>query len=211
MHVLVRLDADEVNSRSAEDVVRRWITAYLPKSASGREIEVPQGWSDHQVQDEPRQEASQAAGQRERWRRICGSARWRIGGGLAGVGRNCWRAFRWAATSVRIGRVCENSLASVACIIWTTWPPPLPEAEEPVPSIPSSAARRRSPRSAAGHVAFGQSPVPPTAPFPPPPACTPAVRQPPPRKRCRRANHANDRIMPGFFFVRLPCVSTAHG
>ena len=54
LHVLVRLDADAVNSWSAADVVRRWITAYPPKSASGEEIEVSQAWIDHQVKDEPR-------------------------------------------------------------------------------------------------------------------------------------------------------------
>ena len=197
LHVLVRLDADAVNAWSAEEVVRRWITAYPPKSATGEEIEVSQAWIDHQVKDEPRVAvlrarlaslgwfmkalkeplsrmankeddckgtfwesryksiaildeeallatcayidlnpvaagvattpetsphtsvrqrvqhaqakgklealkaaaagASRAAVRRATWRKICGSARWKIGGGWAGVGRACWRVSRWAA------------------------------------------------------------------------------------------------------------------
>ena len=54
LHVLVRLDADAANSWSAEDVVRRWITAYPPKSATGEEIEVSQVWIEQHVKDEPR-------------------------------------------------------------------------------------------------------------------------------------------------------------
>jgi len=54
LHVLVRLDADAVKAWSAEDVARRWTTAYPPKSAAGEEIEVSQAWIDQQVKDEPR-------------------------------------------------------------------------------------------------------------------------------------------------------------
>jgi len=56
LHVLVRLDADAAKAWSAEEVVRRWIKAYPPKSATGEEIEVVQAWIDHQAQDEKRVE-----------------------------------------------------------------------------------------------------------------------------------------------------------
>jgi hypothetical protein len=54
LHVLVRLDAGAVNAWSAEDVVRRWLVAYPPKSADGEEIEVTQAWIDDQAADEQR-------------------------------------------------------------------------------------------------------------------------------------------------------------
>jgi hypothetical protein len=54
LHVLVRLDADGVNGWSAEEVVRRWFTAYPPKTLTGEEMEVSQAWIDHQANDEPR-------------------------------------------------------------------------------------------------------------------------------------------------------------
>jgi len=54
LHVLVRLEADAANTWSAEDVVRRWIVAYPPKSADGEEIEVTQAWIDDQAGDAQR-------------------------------------------------------------------------------------------------------------------------------------------------------------
>jgi REP element-mobilizing transposase RayT len=54
LHVLVRLDADEATSWSAEQVVRRWITAYPPKTAKGELIEITQAWIDRQAKDEKR-------------------------------------------------------------------------------------------------------------------------------------------------------------
>ena len=54
LHVLVRLEVDAVNGWSAEEVVRRWFTAYPPRAATGEEIEVSQAWIAHQVKDEQR-------------------------------------------------------------------------------------------------------------------------------------------------------------
>jgi len=54
LHVLVRLDTDEAESWSAEEVIRRWIVAYPPKTAKGKEIEVSQAWIDHHAKDEKR-------------------------------------------------------------------------------------------------------------------------------------------------------------
>jgi REP element-mobilizing transposase RayT len=54
LHVLVRLDTDAINSWSAAEVVRRWTTAYPPKSATGEESEVSQAWIDEQATDEAR-------------------------------------------------------------------------------------------------------------------------------------------------------------
>jgi REP element-mobilizing transposase RayT len=54
LHVLVRLDADAVNAWSDEDVVRRWIMAYPPKSAGGEESEITQAWIADQATDEQR-------------------------------------------------------------------------------------------------------------------------------------------------------------
>ena len=56
LHVLVRLDGDAAKAWSAEEVVRRWIEVYPPKSATGEEIEVVQAWIDHQAKDEKRVE-----------------------------------------------------------------------------------------------------------------------------------------------------------
>ena len=56
LHVLVRLDADEASAWSAEEVVRRWIMAYPPKTAKGEEIEITQAWIDHQAKDKKRVE-----------------------------------------------------------------------------------------------------------------------------------------------------------
>ncbi|MBL7044098.1 MAG: transposase [Pirellulaceae bacterium] len=56
LHVLVRLDAGEAASWSAEEVIRRWFVAYPPKTAKGGEIEVSQAWIDHHAKDEKRVE-----------------------------------------------------------------------------------------------------------------------------------------------------------
>jgi len=56
LHVLVRLDGDQVKSWSAEEVIRRWIVAYPPKTANGEEIEISQAWIEHQASDEKRVE-----------------------------------------------------------------------------------------------------------------------------------------------------------
>ena len=42
LHVLLRLDPDAANDWSAEDVVRRWMLAYPPKSTDGKVLEVTQ-------------------------------------------------------------------------------------------------------------------------------------------------------------------------
>jgi hypothetical protein len=54
LHVLVRLEPDAANGWSAEDVVRRWLVAYPPKSADGQAIEVTQAWIDDLAGDEQR-------------------------------------------------------------------------------------------------------------------------------------------------------------
>lgn len=56
LHVLVRLDADDATCWSAEEVIRRWITAYPPKTAKGQEIEITQAWIDHHAADQTRVE-----------------------------------------------------------------------------------------------------------------------------------------------------------
>ena len=56
LHVLVRLDEDDAKTWSAEEVIRRWITAYPPKTAQGEEIEIVQAWIDQQAGDEKRVE-----------------------------------------------------------------------------------------------------------------------------------------------------------
>src|SRR5512136_2227023 len=56
LHVLVRLDEDAAKSWSAEEVVRRWIKAYPPKTATGEEIEIGQAWINQQAGDEKRVE-----------------------------------------------------------------------------------------------------------------------------------------------------------
>jgi len=56
LHVLVRLDADESSSWSAEEVIRRWLVAYPPKTVKGEEIEITEAWIDHHAQDEKRVE-----------------------------------------------------------------------------------------------------------------------------------------------------------
>jgi REP element-mobilizing transposase RayT len=56
LHVLVRLDVDDANGWSAEEVIRRWIAAYPPKTAKGEEIEITQAWVDEYSKDEERVE-----------------------------------------------------------------------------------------------------------------------------------------------------------
>ncbi|MCP4304754.1 MAG: hypothetical protein GY788_07730, partial [bacterium] len=51
LHVLVRLDPDAASDWSDEDVVRRWVRVYPPKTRTGDEVEVNQAWIDHQVKD----------------------------------------------------------------------------------------------------------------------------------------------------------------
>jgi REP element-mobilizing transposase RayT len=56
LHVLVRLDPNDVNSWSAEEVVRRWITVYPRKTAQGDAIEVSHAWIADQAKDGKRVE-----------------------------------------------------------------------------------------------------------------------------------------------------------
>jgi len=56
LHVLVRLDADDASPWSAEEVIRRWIMGYPPKTAQGEEIEITQAWIDQHAKDEKRVE-----------------------------------------------------------------------------------------------------------------------------------------------------------
>ena len=51
LHVLVRLDPDAANGWTKQEVVRRWIRAYPPKTLQGQEIEINQAWIDHQLKD----------------------------------------------------------------------------------------------------------------------------------------------------------------
>ncbi len=60
LHVLVRLDPDAANDWSAEDVVRRWLLAYPPKSADGQVLEVPQARIEDLASDEQRVEVLRA-------------------------------------------------------------------------------------------------------------------------------------------------------
>jgi REP element-mobilizing transposase RayT len=56
LHVLVRLDVGDAANWSAGEVIRRWITAYPPKTVKGEEIEINQAWIDRQAKDEKRVE-----------------------------------------------------------------------------------------------------------------------------------------------------------
>ena len=56
LHVLLRLDPQDADAWSAEDVIRRWIVAYPPKTLRGEEIEINQAWIDHHAKDEKRVE-----------------------------------------------------------------------------------------------------------------------------------------------------------
>jgi REP element-mobilizing transposase RayT len=60
LHVLVRLDAGDVGTWSAEEVVRRWILAYPPKTAKGEQVEISQAWIEHQARDDGRVELLRA-------------------------------------------------------------------------------------------------------------------------------------------------------
>jgi hypothetical protein len=53
-NVLVRLGTDDSKEWSAEDVVRRWLVAYPPKSADGQVIEVTQAWINDLAGDQQR-------------------------------------------------------------------------------------------------------------------------------------------------------------
>jgi REP element-mobilizing transposase RayT len=54
LHVLVRLDPDAANGWSAEEVVRRWLVVYPPRSADGQAIEVSHAWIDELASDAQR-------------------------------------------------------------------------------------------------------------------------------------------------------------
>lgn len=54
LHVLARLDPQEAERWSDEDVVRRWIAVYPPKTLRGEVIEIHQAWVDQQLKDAKR-------------------------------------------------------------------------------------------------------------------------------------------------------------
>ena len=54
LHVLARLDQEDAKQWSDEDVVRRWIAVYPPKTLKGEVIEINQAWIDHQLKDTQR-------------------------------------------------------------------------------------------------------------------------------------------------------------
>ena len=54
LHVLLRLDPREADAWSADEVIRRWIIAYPPKTLRGEEIEINQAWIDFHAKDERR-------------------------------------------------------------------------------------------------------------------------------------------------------------
>ena len=54
LHVLARLDPAEAETWSDEEVVRRWVTVYPPKTMQGQEIELNQAWFDFQTRDAKR-------------------------------------------------------------------------------------------------------------------------------------------------------------
>ena len=49
-----KLDPQEADAWSAEEVIRRWIIAYPPKTLRGEEIEINQAWIDFHAKDEKR-------------------------------------------------------------------------------------------------------------------------------------------------------------
>ena len=61
LHLLVRLDGDLVQSWSDEEVVRRWVRVYPPKTLRGEMVEINQAWIDHHMKD-----AKAVAAMRER-------------------------------------------------------------------------------------------------------------------------------------------------
>lgn len=57
LHLLVRLDGDQQKGWSDEEVLRRWIRVYPPKTLKGEPIEIDQAWIDHQLKDAKKIEA----------------------------------------------------------------------------------------------------------------------------------------------------------
>lgn len=51
LHVLARLDPEEARQWSEEEVVRRWVAVYPPKTLKGETLEINQAWIDHQLKD----------------------------------------------------------------------------------------------------------------------------------------------------------------
>ena len=54
LHVLARLDPEVAKPWSDEEVVRRWIAVYPPKTLKGEAIEINPAWIDHQLKDTKR-------------------------------------------------------------------------------------------------------------------------------------------------------------
>jgi len=54
LHVLVRLDLDDVQTWSDEEVLRRWIAVYPPRNLDLDDSKLVQAWIDHHVQDQQR-------------------------------------------------------------------------------------------------------------------------------------------------------------
>jgi len=52
LHVLVRLDPDVAGGWSAEDVVRRWIAVYPPRTLALDDAKTVRMWVDHELQDD---------------------------------------------------------------------------------------------------------------------------------------------------------------
>ena len=52
LHLLVRLDPEELKSWSDEEVVRRWITVYTPRNLDLDDEKTTQVWIDHHAKDE---------------------------------------------------------------------------------------------------------------------------------------------------------------
>ena len=52
LHLLVRLDPEELKSWSDEEVVRRWITVYTPRNLDLDDEKTTQMWIDHHAKDE---------------------------------------------------------------------------------------------------------------------------------------------------------------
>ena len=56
LHVLLRLDTEDADAWTAEEVIKRWVIAYPPKTPQGEEIEINQAWIDRHAKDENRVE-----------------------------------------------------------------------------------------------------------------------------------------------------------
>jgi REP element-mobilizing transposase RayT len=54
LHVLIRLDPDMATGWSDEDVVRRWIAVYPPRTLDLKDPKVVQMWVDHELKNEER-------------------------------------------------------------------------------------------------------------------------------------------------------------